>query len=61
MTTNKWDDKQRPFQFSLRTLIIVLIITSALMIACCLPIWHRHSDLRGQMHGHPIWGFNHYH
>lgn len=60
MTVEYLKSEKRAFQFSLRTFLIVLFII-AVLIACCLPIWHRHGDIGGFMHGHPIWEWGHVH
>jgi len=60
MTIEYLENEKRPIRFSLRTYFIVLIVGSVLAL-CLLPIWHRHGDVGGAMHGHPIWDVGHVH
>ncbi len=66
MIASRWalsaepDQSHRRSQFSLsqKLLLGILLVVA---ITFCLPIWHRHGDFAGQMHGHPIWVGEHVH
>lgn len=47
--------------FRRRDVRIVLILLTMLIVVFSLPIWHRHGDIAGKMHGHAIWDGGHIH
>jgi hypothetical protein len=44
-----------------KTQQLLLGLMVAVATCFCLPVWHRHGDFAGQMHGHPIWVDEHVH
>ena len=42
-----------------RTLICAIVL--AILLLAALPIWNRHADFGGVMHGHAIWVEQHVH
>lgn len=47
--------------FRRRDIRIVFVILVILIAIFSLPIWHRHGDIGGMMHGHPLWDGGHIH
>lgn len=47
--------------FRRRDVRTVLVFLAILIAIFSLPFWHRHGDIGGMMHGHPIWGGGHIH
>lgn len=47
-------DKQR-----VRTIFVITAIIIAAIVS--IPIWNRHADSGGQLHGHPFWTGKHEH